>query len=95
MPEKLSVTIYSKPGCHLCEEAKETMRAAGCSELYTLEEVNIETDPELFERYRYDIPVIAIEGKEAFIHRLTAEEFKERLQKHGGSKEAQEAHPFR
>ena len=85
MPEKVKVIIYSKPGCHLCEEAKAVMHAAGCSSLFTIKEVNIENDPELQARYRYDIPVIMIDGAEAFIHRLTAEEFKVQiLRRRGG-----------
>ena len=79
MPEKINVTIYSKPDCHLCEEAKAVMLAAGCGDLFTIEEVNIETDAGLLARYRYDIPVIMIEGKEAFRHRLTAEEFNRQI----------------
>jgi glutaredoxin len=70
------VVIYSRPGCHLCEEAKNVMEASGCREEYTLEEINIESDPELLRRYRYDIPVITINGKDAFTHRLTANEFR-------------------
>ena len=85
MPEKLKLTIYSKPGCHLCEEAKEVMRGADCSDLYTFAEVNIESDPELFARYRYDIPVIMIDGTEAFRHRLIAEEFKVQILHRSGA----------
>lgn len=73
------VVIYSKPDCHLCEEAKAAMGAAGCEGEYVLEEVNIETDPELRRRYRYDIPVITIDGVEAFRHRVSSEEFREAL----------------
>jgi glutaredoxin len=71
-----NVIVYSRPGCHLCEEAKQTIAAAGNSDEYTLEEINIEDDPELLERYQYDIPVITINGEEVFRHRLTAAEFK-------------------
>jgi glutaredoxin len=77
---KTKVIIYSRPGCHLCEEAKEAMRAAGCPSEYTLVEVDIGSDPELFERYKDDIPVITFNGVEAFRHRLTSEEFYRRIQ---------------
>jgi len=86
MSGKVSVTIYSKPGCHLCEEAKAVMLAAGCRELFTITETNIETDPELLARYRYEIPVITIEGEEVFRHRLRAESFCEEIIKRGGGK---------
>jgi len=69
------VVLYTKPGCHLCEEMKEQMRAAGCDELYTLEEFNIENDPAILARYRYEIPVLWIDGVEVFRHRLSAAEF--------------------
>lgn len=74
------VVIYSKPDCHLCEEAKEVIKAAGCGTRFTLEEVNIESDPELKRRYRYDIPVITIGGVEAFRHRVSAEEFRRAIE---------------
>jgi len=73
---KVLVTLYAKPGCHLCDEMKAQMSAARCDELYTLEEVDIEKDAELFARYRYEIPVLCINGVEAFRHRLGAEEFR-------------------
>jgi glutaredoxin len=77
---KTQVIIYSRPGCHLCEEVKESMRAADCPGEYTLTEINIETDPELLERYKYDIPVVTINGVEAFRHRITPGEFRLLLQ---------------
>ena len=76
---KARVIIYTRPGCHLCDEAKQTIEAARCLDEYTLEEINIESDPDLLSRYRYDIPVITINGVEAFRHRLTAREFREKL----------------
>jgi glutaredoxin len=74
------VVIYSKPGCHLCDEAKAAIKAAGCAGLFTLEEINIETDPELLRRYRFEIPVVTIDGTERFRHRLSSEEFRDALQ---------------
>jgi len=76
MKPKLQVVLYTKAGCGLCEEMKEAMAAARCSDLYTLEEVDIKKDAELFARYQYEIPVLCIDGVEAFRHRLQPEEFK-------------------
>ena len=73
------VVIYSKPECHLCDEAKAAIQEAGCEGEYTLAEVNIESDPELRRRYRYDIPVITLDGVEAFRHRASPEQFREAL----------------
>jgi glutaredoxin len=73
------VIIYSRPGCHLCDEAKAAIMGAGCSDQFTLEEVNIESDDELLRKYQYDIPVIAINGVETFIHRVDPGEFRTRI----------------
>ena len=72
---KPHVIIYSRPGCHLCDEAKAAIRGAGCDDQFTFEEVNIESDDELLRKYKYDIPVIMINGAEAFIHRVDPKEF--------------------
>jgi len=76
---KPHVIIYSRPGCHLCDEAKAAIKSAGIDDQFTLEEIDIESDDELLRKYKYDIPVIAIDGLEAFIHRLTPQEFKQKL----------------
>ena len=80
MSEKAHVTIYTRPGCHLCDEAKRVILREALSDQFILEEVNIDCDPGLKERYATEIPVIFINGEEVFRHRLTAEEFRERLE---------------
>ncbi len=76
---KAHVIIYSRPGCHLCDEAKAVILSSGCTDQFDLEEINIESDEELLRKYKYDIPVIAINGVEAFIHRVGAQEFETRI----------------
>ena len=76
LPDKPHVRFYTKPGCHLCEEALREIQRAACAGLYTFEEVNILDDPQLQRRYGHDIPVVTIDGVHAFKHRLTAEEFR-------------------
>jgi len=76
MPKQARVVLYTKPGCGLCDKMKGEMKNAGIEELYRLEEVNIETDAQLFAQYRYEIPVLLIDGIEAFRHRLSAAEFR-------------------
>jgi glutaredoxin len=76
MSDKPHVIFYTKPGCHLCEEAREELARSGCEGLYTFEEVDILSDGELSRRYGWDIPVLLIDGTHAFKHRLTAEEFR-------------------
>ena len=72
---KPHVIVYSRPGCHLCDEAKAVILSAGCSDQFTFEEVNIESDEELLRKYKYDIPVIAINGVQTFIHRVNPQDF--------------------
>jgi len=76
MADKPLVTFYTKPGCHLCEEARAEIAKAGCEGLYAYEEVDILSDPELNRRYGYDVPVILIDGTHSFRHRLTADDFR-------------------
>lgn len=79
--KKASVTIYSRPGCHLCEEARASIQAAGCGDEFTLEEVNIDEDAALRDRLQFDIPVIFINGVKVFKHSVDAREFKRKLAK--------------
>lgn len=75
MESKVRVTLYTRPGCHLCDEMKDVISSSGCGGLYALEELDIERDPELFARYQFEIPVLFINGVEAFRHRVSADEF--------------------
>ena len=76
MTTRARIILYSKPGCHLCEVMKTEMAKADCADRYELEEINIESNAELLARYRYEIPVLMIDGVEAFRHRLTADSFR-------------------
>ena len=79
MQERAQLILFSKPGCHLCEEMKAEMSKANCAGLYELQEINIESDAELFARHRNDIPVLSINGVEAFKHRLASADFRDYL----------------
>jgi glutaredoxin len=74
------ITIYSRPGCHLCEEAKSVILASGGRNL-TIEEINIDEDPAMRERYQYDIPVVFINGIKAFKHSVDAREFRRKFER--------------
>jgi glutaredoxin len=76
---KPHVIIYSRPGCHLCEDAKAAIKSTGYEDQFTLEEINIESDSKLLTKYKYDIPVITIDGVESFIHRVDPKEFRTRI----------------
>jgi glutaredoxin len=76
---RATVIIYTRPGCHLCEEAKAAINASGCEGEFILKEVNIDDDPLLRERYGYDIPVIFINGVKVFKYRVDPKEFKRKI----------------
>jgi glutaredoxin len=66
--------IYTKPGCHLCDEMKEVvLRVLGGRDHISLEEIDISSDPALVERYGLEIPVLMIEGKKVAKFRVTEE----------------------
>jgi glutaredoxin len=73
------VTLYTKSGCCLCDDAKEQIRAARQRVEFAFREVDIETDPALFAKHRHDIPVVEVDGRRAFKHRLTADQLVARL----------------
>jgi glutaredoxin len=79
--QRATVVIYSRPGCHLCEEAKAAIRSAGCSDEFELREVNIDEEPGTPERYQYDIPVVSINGIKVFKHKVDPKEFKRKLRR--------------
>jgi glutaredoxin len=76
----LDVTLYTRPGCHLCEEAKAQigplLRRAGAR----LREVNIDADATLRERYDYDVPVILLGARKVAKHRVDLEQFRKQLE---------------
>ena len=76
MKPKARVVLYTKTNCGLCDKMREQMALANCDDFYTLEEVDIEKEAELFARYRYEIPVLCIDGVEAFRYRIKADEFR-------------------
>jgi len=70
-PRDIVVTLYTKPGCHLCEPVAETIAAASRSRRFSFVRRNILDDPSDFERYKHAIPVVTINGKEAARYRLS------------------------
>jgi glutaredoxin len=74
------VTLYTRPGCHLCEEAKTAMAPLLREFGLALREVNIDADPALEERYGRDIPVAFIGQHKAAKHRIDVAQFRRQLQ---------------
>jgi len=73
------VTLYTKPGCHLCEDAKAIIDPLIAEFGATLREINIDTDSHLTEQFGYDIPVIFINDRKAAKHRVNPEQFRRQL----------------
>lgn len=75
------VTLYAKAGCHLCDEARAYLEdgLADLDKDVDLRETDIRRDPELFERYRYRIPVIEVDGDERLEGRIDSDAVRELL----------------
>jgi glutaredoxin len=58
------VTLYGKPGCHLCDQAREVVEQVREQHPFELDAVDITRDPALEALYRERIPVVAIDGQE-------------------------------
>jgi glutaredoxin len=72
----IAVTIYSRPGCHLCDDMKALVRrvAASAETPTAIEDVDISTDPDLEARYGLEIPVLMVNGTKAAKYRVTEAE---------------------
>ena len=66
------VVLYSGAGCHLCDDVHDVLDEVRRELPFELEVRDIASDPTWFAAYRYDIPVLTIDGVEAFRHRVTA-----------------------
>jgi uncharacterized protein len=76
----IQVTIYSKPGCHLCEDVEAMVQTLRQKRRFSLEIRNILDDPADLEQYQYAIPVITLNGREIGRYRLSAASFEQALQ---------------
>jgi glutaredoxin len=78
------LTIYSKPGCHLCDEMKSVVhRAVARRPDIAIEEIDISGDRELLDRYGLEIPVLTIDGTKVAKYRVTDDELGRMLQARG------------
>lgn len=80
----LAVTFYTKAGCHLCEDARELLEEIAADTAYTLTEIDIRSDPAVFELYRYRIPVIIINAETLLEGWIEAEELARAFQQSEG-----------
>ena len=74
--EVITLTLYSRPGCHLCDEMKAVINRVAQSNPLQLEEIDISGSRDLEERYGLEIPVLMVEGKKAAKYRIGEEELR-------------------
>ena len=60
------VTLYGKPGCHLCDDARAAVERVRADHPFELREVDVSLDPELHRAYGERIPVLELDGEELF-----------------------------
>ena len=78
------LTLYSKPGCHLCDEMKLAVDHVAARVPLTIEVIDISTEPALAAQYGLEIPVLLIDGKKAAKYRVSERELEEKLRKRRG-----------
>ena len=74
-----TVTLYSRPGCHLCDEARAALERVRARAPFALDEVDIEADDALHARYLERIPVVALDGEELFDYFVDEEALARRI----------------
>jgi len=77
------VTLYGKPGCHLCDEARAVVAQVRRERPFELREIDVTLDPSLHRRYGERIPVVEVDGEEAFEYLVEPEELRRRLDRVG------------
>jgi glutaredoxin len=78
------VTLYGKPGCHLCDEARAVVERVRARRTFDLREVDVTLDPVLYREYGERIPVLALDGQELFEFRVEEAGLVERLDRVDG-----------
>ena len=79
----MQLTLYTRPGCHLCDEMKAVIRRVRGQVACGLTEVDISPDPALLRRYGHDIPVLLADGAEVARIRTGVAELLEALAARG------------
>ena len=71
----MTLVLYSRPGCHLCDDARAALERIG----QPFDEIDIEADDRLLARYLERIPVIALDGTELYDFFVDETDLRERL----------------
>jgi glutaredoxin len=70
----VTLTLYSRPGCHLCEDMLAVIDSLPQRASFDVQVVDVSSDPDLERRYGLDIPVLLVDGTEAARHRVSEAE---------------------
>jgi glutaredoxin len=76
---KPQVTLYTRAGCCLCDDAKQVIVAARHHADFDYTEIDIDADPDLVRLYDHEVPVITIDRRKAFKYRVNMNEFLKKL----------------
>jgi glutaredoxin len=76
------VTVYSRHGCHLCEDAVKTLEHLRNELDFEMEIIYIDGEPSLEKLYGNEVPVIHIDGRHHDFYRVDPERFRTSLEKH-------------
>lgn len=76
---KAKLALYSRQDCCLCAEMKAVIRQVAATMSFEFEEIDIDTNHELRERYNDQVPVLFIDGRKAFKYRVTAKQLAKRI----------------
>jgi glutaredoxin len=76
------VTVYSRHGCHLCEDAEKTLRNLQKELNFEMEVIYIDANETLEKLYGHEVPVIHINGEHHDFFRVNPERFRASLEKH-------------
>lgn len=76
------VTVYSRTGCHLCEDAEAILRNLQGELLFKLEVIDIDGDPNLVDLYSDQVPVIHIDGNHHDFYKVDPVRFRSSLERH-------------
>ena len=78
--QRPTVTLYGKPGCHLCDDAEKLLATVARTHPLTVQKVDITSAADLFEEYRYRIPVMVVEGGTVLDWPTTSERIRRAIQ---------------
>jgi glutathione S-transferase len=79
------VTLYGKPGCHLCDDARAVVERVRTEHPFELREIDVSLDPQLFREYGERIPVLELDGEELFEFHVDEAVLMERVDRVDGS----------